>query len=226
MKPARLCIALAVITSSAAFAQDAVEDWIRLRPGNKWIYEHETRDDTGRGPSHLEVHRWTTEETIVGSWTIPEGTLVGRHVRLVDGSPRLGIRVNPDQAYLIHDGCLYTKDVQWQPQQHQLAQVFREDLNAGHIAADFCFPLVAWKTWGAPHWADWRAPADAKDWQVAGLGPITFHITSISSYLGSGETADIWFEKGVGLVREEDIHHGTIGEVRTRLRDFHSTSLR
>ena len=80
------------------------------------------------------------------------------------------------------------------------------------------------KTWGAPHWGDWRALAEAKDWRVAGIKVLdpwvpgkqwTFHITSVSSYLGSGITADIWFEKGIGVVREEDIHHGTIGKDRT-----------
>jgi hypothetical protein len=54
----------------------------------------------------------------------------------------------------------------------------------------------------------------------------TFHVTSIASYLGSGMTADIWFEKGVGIVREELIHHGTIGEDRTRLLHFEPASQR
>jgi hypothetical protein len=77
--------------------------------------------------------------------------------------------------------------------------------------------------------------AEAKDWQVAGtkmrdpLAPDkqkTFHITSISSYLGSGMTMDIWFEKGVGIVREEEFHHGTVGEDRTRLIRFEPASQR
>jgi hypothetical protein len=67
-------------------------------------------------------------------------------------------------------------------------------------------------------------PEDAKDWQVVGITvrdkQETFHIRSISSYPGSGVTSDIWFEKGVGVVREEDIHHGTIGDSQTRLLRF------
>lgn len=54
----------------------------------------------------------------------------------------------------------------------------------------------------------------------------TFHVTSVSSYLGSGMTVDIWFEKGVGIVRGEEIHHGTIGEERTRLVRFEPASQR
>ena len=39
----------------------------------------------------------------------------------------------------------------------------------------------------------------------------------ISAYPGAGVTADIWFEKGVGIIREEEIRHGTIGERRSSL---------
>jgi hypothetical protein len=229
MGHAPLYLALAFISSGQAFAQNAVEDWFPVRAGDKWIYEHETRDDTGEGPTHLEIHRWKTEETIAGSWTIPEGTLVERRVRVVESSPRAGYRVDQDPAYLIRGDCLYLSYVDWEPPHHQLTPEFREHLFAGHIAADLCFPLVVGKMWGAPNWAEWRAPADAKDWRVAGIDAPdpsapgkqnTFHITSVSSYLGSGVTADIWFEKGVGIVREEEIHHGTIGKERTRLLRF------
>jgi hypothetical protein len=52
----------------------------------------------------------------------------------------------------------------------------------------------------------------------------TFHITSISAYPGAGVTVDIWFEAGVGVVREDEIHHGTIGERRIRLLRFESAA--
>jgi hypothetical protein len=31
---------------------------------------------------------------------------------------------------------------------------------------------------------------------------------------------DTWFEKGVGIIRKDQIHHGTIGELHTRLLRF------
>jgi hypothetical protein len=221
MRHAPICLALAFLSSGQASDQNAVAEWCPVHAGDKWIYAHETRDDTGQGPAHLEFHRWKTEETTIGSWTIPEGTLVERRVRVVESSPRAGYHENPNPAYLIRGDCLYLSYVDWEPPRHQLTPAFREDLFAGHIAADLCFPLVAGKTWGAPNWAPWRAPADAKDWRVAATDqPNTFHITSVSSYPGSGMTADIWFEKGVGIVRKEEIHHGTIGEGRTRLLRF------
>ena len=87
------------------------------------------------------------------------------------------------------------------------------------MAADFCFPLVTGKVWRAEHFADWRVPPDA--WKVADLERgTTFHVISVGPYLGSGMTAEIWFERGVGIVREEEIHHGTIGEERTQLVRF------
>ena len=229
MRQAALCLALAY---GPAFPQDAVENWFPTHAGDKWIYEHETRDDAGEGRGHLETHRWKTEETIVGSWIISEGALVGSQVRVTDGSPPTGWRVNASPAYLIRGDCLYSDGVGWEPLNHKLTAAYREDLLAGHISPDFCFPFVVHRTWGAPHGLpDWgvNRPEEAKDWEVAAIKARdpsspdkkkTFHITNISSYPGAGMTVDIWFEKGAGIVREEEIHHGTIGEVRTRLLHF------
>jgi hypothetical protein len=226
MRHSALCLALAFISASHAFAQNAVADWFPLHIGDQWIYEHERRDEAGVGPAELAVHRWKSEETVIGLWAAPEGTLVERRIRVSEGSPPMGYHVNAYPAYLIRDDCLYVNDVDWDPVSHQLTPAFRKDLFAGHIAADFCFPLVAGKTWGAPHWGDWRSPAEAKDWQVqaSSVQPKTFHITSVSSYPGSGETVDVWFGKGLGIAREVEIHHGTIGEERTLLLRFEPAS--
>ncbi len=218
---------LALVSAATAFAQNVVANWFPAHIGDRWIYRHETRDENGEGREHLDIHHWTTEETITGSWTMPEGTLAGRQVRVVEGSPRPDYRVKPDPAFLIRGDCLYSDEVSWDPQNHRLNPDFLKRLTAGYFAPDFCFPLAVGKTWGAPHWGE-RAPVEAKDWLVQS-GPTeqkTFHITSISSYLGSGMTAEIWFEKGVGILREEEIHHGTIGEERTRLIRFQPASQR
>ena len=223
-------LALAFMSCGQLFAQNGVADWFPIHVGDKWIYDHETRDDTGEGPARVEVHRWKTEETIVGLWPVPEGTLVGRQVQVVDGALPVGYRVNPNPAFLIHGDCLYrlgTND--WEPSAHQLTPEFLKWLGVGEISADFCFPLIAHKTWGAPNWGGIRPAAEAKDWEVAGIKARdqsapdkqnTGHVTSVSSYLGSGMTADIWFEKGLGVVREDEVHHGTIGEARTHLLRF------
>jgi hypothetical protein len=214
--------ALAFVTISPAWAQPVVAHWFPIHTGDRWIYQHETRDETGLGAAHLEIHHWKTEKTVAGSWNIPEGTLAGINVRLMEGAPPTGRAVDPNPAYLIRGDCAYLTYVEWNPRDHQLTPAFRQHLLAGHLAPDFCFPLVVGKTWGAPHWGDWRPPSNAKDWRVQSASgqPATFHLKSISSYPGSGQTVDIWFEKGAGIVRELDIHHGTIGEERTRLVRF------
>ena len=215
-----------LIASVIAGAQSVVAGWFPVHAGDRWTYEHESRDDTGG--AHPEIRRWTTEEAIYGRWVVPQGTLIGMRVRLVAGAVPPGYRNYPEaSAYLIRGNCIYTRAVDWDPQRHELTTDFVQRLERGPYSPDFCFPLVIGATWGAPHWAEWRSPADAKDWKVvdaeASASPSqkeTFHIASVSSYLGSGMSADIWLEKGIGIVREDEIHHGTVGEIHTRLLRF------
>ena len=209
-------IVLVFLACRAAFAQNTIADWFPLHVGDKWTYAHESRDDTGRGSAGAEIHRWTTEESIAGSWTIPEGVLIEKQVRITEGDQHAGSRVDLSSAYLLRGDCLYTTWVDWQPRDHTLKPEYRDALLAGHVVPDLCFPLAANNTWGA------------KDWQVKGQpdNQGIYHVASISSYPGSGETVDIWFQKGTGIYREEDIHHGTIGELRTWLVRFEPAAQR
>jgi hypothetical protein len=235
MRHPLFCFGLVFILSGQVYPQNAVTEWFPVHIGSKWSYEHETREDNGNGIAHLETHRWKTEETIDGLRTVPQGTIVEIQVRVTDGSPPADWPAHPDKAYLIRGDCLYRPEdgeTVWDRSRHQLASDFVKGLTAGWVSPDFCFPFVMHKTWGAPHGLpDWGVtrPQDAKDWEVAGMtssdpsardGQKTFHVTAISSYPGSGMTVDIWFEKGIGIVREEEIHHGTIGEERSRLVHF------
>ncbi|MGD0962670.1 MAG: hypothetical protein ABSA57_02070 [Candidatus Acidiferrales bacterium] len=234
-----LCLAIAFLLSSQAYSQDSVANWFPVHLGDKWIYEHETRDAGVNGNlPPLEIHRWQTEETVTGSSKIPQGTLVEIQVRIIQGSLPTGWRSYPHRAYLIRDNCLYLPEygeIALDSSGHQLSADFIEGLN--HWASpDFCFSFVLHKKWGAPDGLpDWNVtrPGDAKDWEVVGLRPHdplspdkkqTFHISSISAYPGSGMTVDIWFEKGIGVIREDEIHHGTIGEEKTRLVRFQPAS--
>jgi hypothetical protein len=235
-----LWLAAGFISGGTISAQNTASDWFPIHVGDKWVYEHTSRINNGGGQAHPDVRTWRTEETTIGSWTIPEGTVVGRQVRVIEGSPPPDAALSPSPtltaapspAYLIRGDCLYGPEygeAGWNPSDHQLTPDFRKGLNVGWLAPDFCFPLVAHKRWGAPHGLpDWGVarPEQAKDWEVVGMEAHdpsapdlheTFHVANISSYPGAGFTVDIWFEKGVGLVHEDDIHHGTIGEVRTRL---------
>ena len=221
-----------ILTAGAACAQGTVATWFPVHIADSWTYEYTTRDQHGAGPANLELHTWKTEETIVGSWAIPEGTLVAKQVRVMEGSPRG--RVNPNPVYLIRGDCFYSDygEPSSVPQTHQLTPEYRQALEAGQVSPDFCFPFAVHKTWGAPHGLpDWSVtrPEDAKDWEVAGVKPRypsapagqrSFHLTSISGYPGAGITVDTWFTQGVGVTREDAIHHGTIGDQRIRLLHF------
>ncbi len=230
-----LDLALAAFSFGQPTSPNSVANWFPVHVGDKWIYAHERRDDVGDAVyrnqhfagGSLQISRWDTEETTTGYWSVPEGTLVGRRVQVTRGSPPPGYRADPpDSAYLIRGSCLYSTEVEWDPVSHQLTPGFRDELRAGHLSPDFCFPLVPGKTWGAPHFMGWRPAADAKDWKVAAAQRNTYHVVSIPPYLGSGMTAEIWFQEGTGIVREEEIHHGTIGEERTRLVRFEPASPR
>ena len=215
VRQAFLFVPLVFLLSSPVFAQGPVADWFPIHAGNRWIYAHETRDENGNGRAHLEIHSWKTEETVIGSWAVPEGTLFATRVRVVEGAPREGYRVGPDAAYLIRGDCLYASygEAGWNQSTHQLTPDFRNGLSAGYLSPDFCFPLEVHKAWGARHSKDWQVQSASADQK-------TFHINNVSSYPGSGMTVDIWFERGVGIVREVEIHHGTIGEQQTRLIRF------
>jgi hypothetical protein len=76
-------------------------------------------------------------------------------------------------------------------------------------------------------------PEEAKDWEVAEIkdhdpsapgGQNTYHVRSISAYPGAGITVDIWFAKGIGVLRKEAVHHGTLGEERIGLLRFESAT--
>jgi hypothetical protein len=142
MRRALLYLALVFVWSDQGVAQTGVADWFPIHVGDKWIYEHETRDDDGGGTGHLAIRRWKTEETTVGSWTIPEGKLVGIQVRVTEGSPRTGYTVAPNLAYLIRGDCLYRLGANdWEPPTHQLSPDFLKWLGVGEFSADFCFPV-------------------------------------------------------------------------------------
>jgi hypothetical protein len=230
MRPAPLALFFALLSFLPA-AQKSWEDWYPLRIGHTWTYQNENLDGSDGGIAHPAVTRYRTEETILGSAAIPEGTLVWSHIRALDPPPATHPEWKEQNiAYLVQGRCLYTMNDQgWQPQDHQLTAEFRRSLDAGEVSPDYCFPLTVGETWGAAHWADWRKPSEAKDWKVCAIkvrnprSPdkrVTFHIKSISSYLGSGMTEEVWFQRGVGVVREQDIHHGTYEENRMWLIRF------
>src|SRR3954447_18113660 len=78
-----LC-ALSVVAS----AQENPLTWFPLQVGSRRVYEHEWKSGDRSRPG---IDRWTTEETITGWATIPEGIVVLRDVKQTGRPGRRGV---------------------------------------------------------------------------------------------------------------------------------------
>jgi hypothetical protein len=218
--------------SIIAGAQEDPLAWFPLQVGSRSVYEHESKSGDRNRP---EVVRWTTEETITGRVTIPEGLVVLREVKqqsnasdqAVTSRPILpngqlrevrqqisdsGYYVTRDgEPYLVHGNCIYVIGEGWDSQRQQLRPQYRNDLADGSLSPDFCFPFQRGSAWGNND-TPWRVePAQA------GLGSFlpakyaeAIHI--VSRHFGSGGQEDVWFQKGLGVVGAHYIHNGTYDE--------------
>lgn len=200
--------------SSLASAQENPLTWLPLQVGHRWTYQHEWKSgDRNRS----DVERWTTEETVTGRVTVPEGLVILREVKEQGSSDpsrsaHRGYVVERDrQPYLVRGNCVYVLGEDWD--RH------RESLLKNAVSADFCFPLQRGNQWGNVdiHWS--VEPARAA---VASLLPAQYAgaIHLFSGHFGSGGTEDVWFRKGIGVVAEHYIHNGTYDEYTKKLVSF------
>lgn len=167
----------------------AVLAWFPLQPGAAWIYEH---------------------ETVTALVPRPEGTVIQRAAKVVEGRPGggwPGTGRSPD--YLLSEDCLY-------PLYGGLA-------NRREVSPDFCFPLAIGKHWQAP-------ASNEYAWTVVGVGcgdagfcpdsvwASDYHL--VATQASSGGTDHVWFREGVGITGERWWHNGTYTEIRVRLVKF------
>src|SRR5213595_3771620 len=85
----RLAVALSVLSAVAIVQEDPLA-WFPLQVGSRWVYEHEWKSGDRNRP---DVDHWTTEETIAGWVTIPEGLVVLREVKELGKTPQRSVRV-------------------------------------------------------------------------------------------------------------------------------------
>jgi len=211
----RLLIALCVF-SMVASAQDDPLAWFPLQVGSHWVYEHEWKSGNRNQP---KVDRWTSEETITGWLTIPEGVVVLREVKehgLVQRYSRSYLIAHNREPYLVRGNCEYVIDQGWDSQRQQLRPEYRKYLIEGTVSPDFCFPLQMGREWGNND-IPWRVEP-ARD-NVGSFLPSEYSgaIHIFSGHFGSGGWEDVWFQKGVGVVGEHYIHNGTYDEYTKRL---------
>jgi hypothetical protein len=227
--------------SFVANAQQNPFAWFPLRVGSRWIYEHERKSGDRKRPS---VDRWTSEETITGWVTIPEGVVVLRDVKEQGGSTGQTVRtkvtapngelrdvglpgighpaylVTRDrEPYLVHANCVYVIGEGWDPDNQRLRPSYQDYLAKGTLSADFCFPLQMGRQWGNGD-VPWSVePARAA---MASFLPAQYAgaIHIFSSHFGSGGWEDIWFQKGIGVAGQHYIHNGTYDEYAKKLVSF------
>jgi hypothetical protein len=234
-----LAIALCVFSLVASAQEDPLA-WFPLRVGSRWVYEHKSKSGDRNRP---DVDRWTTEETITGWVTIPEGLVVLREVKqqanpteqtitrrviTPNGQPRevrepgysRGVLTARDrEPYLIHANCVYVIGGGWDGQRQELRPEYRKYLTEDTASPDFCFPLRMNRKWGNND-ISWRVePASER---VGALLPAEYAggIHIFSSHFGSGGWEDVWFRKGVGVVGEHYLHNGTYDEHTKKLLSF------
>ena len=233
------CFVVALCVSSmAASAQEEPAAWLPLQVGSRWVYEHESKSGDRNRP---DVDRWTTEESITGWVTIPEGLVVLRDVK-ESGNPNeqtITVRVigpngqvrnaqqpglnrgvhSDREPYLVHGNCIYGMAGGWDSQAQQLRPEFRKYLSEGAVSPRLCFPLQMGREWGNND-IPWRVELAREG--VGSFLPAEYAgaIHIFSSHFGSGGWEDVWVQKGVGMVGEHYIHNGTYDEHTTKLVSF------
>jgi hypothetical protein len=237
----RLVMALCVLSMVASAQEDPLA-WFPLRAGNRWVYEHEWKSGDRNQP---DVDRWTTEETITGWVTIPEGLVVLREVkqkgtateqtitrRVIAANGQLryvqqqqgnthGALIARDrEPYLVHGNCIYAMGAGWDGQMQELRLEYRKYLSEGAVSADFCFPLLMGGEWGNND-IPWRFEPAREG--VGAFLPAEYAgaIHIFSSHFGSGGLEDVWFQKGIGIVGEHYLHNGTYNEYTKKLLSLH-----
>jgi hypothetical protein len=216
IRTACLLIALCVF-SMVASAQDDPLAWFPLQVGSHWVYEHEWKSGDRNQP---KVDRWTSEETITGWVTIPEGVVVLREVK-EHGNPEhaSAYLVRRDrQPYLVHGNCVYVVSGGWDSQRQQLRPDYQRSLTEGSVSPDLCFPLRIGQEWGIVEYGiPWRVEP-ARDNVGAFLDREYSKAAHIfSDHFLSGGWEDVWFEKGVGVAGVHYIHNGTYDEYTKKL---------
>ena len=122
-------------------------------------------------------------------------------------------RCRPRLRSVFHTDCKF-RDRSFTPRPS-----YQEYLSRDALSADFCFPLQMGSHWGNRD-VPWSVePARAA---VASFLPAEYAgaIHIFSNHFGSSGRADVWFQKGIGVVGEHYIHNGTYDEHTKKLVSF------
>jgi hypothetical protein len=193
-----------------------------LQTGNRWTYEHEDRSGDRR---HPVISRWITVTTVRGSVTIPEGKIILRDTKFVNGqSHGSWIGEHGSFHYLLRGECLYfLNPPEWDEDAKRLTPEFRDLVVRGMAAPDLCFPLAPGKHWrgNADQCGEWFV--EGRQQQPGAFVPFSVEARDVhlfSPQRCGGEIGHRWFRVGTGITGEWIWHNGTFGEIRVRLMKF------
>ncbi len=231
-----LLIALCIFPIIASPQDDPLASF-PLQVGSHWVYEYEWKSGDRNRPN---VDRWTSQETITGWITIPEGVVVLREVKnhenstdqirtervigpngesrfVQEPSYNRGVLTRRDGApYLVHGNCIYDISGGWDAQKQELRPDYRKYLSEGSLSPDFCFPFQVGGEWGNAD-RSWRIESTRDN--VGSFLPSEYvgAIHIFAEHFGSGGSMDVWFQQGVGVVGEHYIHNGSYDEYTKKL---------
>jgi hypothetical protein len=208
----RLLFALLLAITSIAAAEKPLPEeevlaWFPLSVGNRWLYRN--TETTRANPSGKRTTAvWTHEERVTEHRRTPHGLLViiaDRDVNLSGGpAPR---QFHHDYLISGHD-VFEIDEAQWLPDKSGL-----RPRNAADESPLFRFPLRTGSKWGEP---EARRDDTMYAWFVDSRHGKTYRLV----YMTMPDRTDVWFARGVGVIRKEYTHHGTLDDMTSRLVRF------
>jgi hypothetical protein len=235
----RFAVALCFFEMVASAQEDPLA-WLPLQVGSRRVYEYESKSGDRNRP---DVDRWTTEETITGWITIPEGLVVLREAKQQSnaigqttvpviapngqlrkvqepGYSRGVVTARDNEPYLVHGNCVYViYGGGWDSERQELRPGYRKYLSEGAVSPDFCFPLQMSQQWGNND-TPWRVEPSRGGGSSFLPAEYVEAIHIFCRHFGSGGAEDVWFQKGVGIVGEQYSHNGTYEEHSKKLLSF------
>ena len=214
-----------------------------LQVGNRWIYE--TKSLTG-DPDKPHLDRWIWELQVTKHLQTSDGLIVFRERRdlqVLEGKPDESLeRADP---YLVRNGYVFgLSAMDWDESRQSVDPEFfkraREEsikrVKAGQDTPEFFFPMqvglmwaereqedLEYKEWISEH----KEPNNFYHWDVVAKGG-TGHCDCMKLpadafdvlYFTNGGPSEVFFQDGVGVIGEWNIHQGTYWEKTTTLKQF------